>query len=106
MDPDDEVCLCFHVSLRKIRTYLSREDPPVASLISECLGAGTGCQWCVPFLKHLHSQHAKGQTPDLNISPETYCRARLKFHDTQTREEGVVREATRTDQSGDGPGTA
>ena len=94
MDPDDEVCLCFHVSLRKIRTYLSRENPPVPSLISECLGAGTGCQWCVPFLKHLHAQHGKGQPVDLKISPEKYCQARLKFHDTQTREEGVVREAT------------
>ena len=34
MSPDDEVCLCFHVTLRKIRAYLKREDPPVASLIS------------------------------------------------------------------------
>ena len=34
MNPDDHVCLCFRVSLRKIRTYLLREDPPVASLIS------------------------------------------------------------------------
>jgi len=93
MDPDDEVCLCFHVSLRKIRTYLARENPPVASLISECLGAGTGCQWCVPFLKHLHAQHRKGEAPDLKISPEKYCGARLKFHDTGTREGEVVREA-------------
>ena len=22
MDPDEELCLCFHVSLRKIRTFL------------------------------------------------------------------------------------
>jgi bacterioferritin-associated ferredoxin len=94
MDPDDEVCLCFHVSLRKIRTYLARENPPVASLISDCLGAGTGCQWCVPFLKHLHSQHAKGLNPDLKISPEKYCGARLKFHDSGTRAGEVVEEAT------------
>ena len=39
MDPDDQVCLCYRVSLRKIRTYLDRENPPVASLISECLDA-------------------------------------------------------------------
>jgi bacterioferritin-associated ferredoxin len=79
MDPDDEVCLCFHVSLRKIRAYLEREDPPVASLISECLSAGTGCQWCVPFLKHLHAQHKKGETPDLRVSPEAYANGRLKY---------------------------
>ena len=35
MHPDDQVCLCFRVSLRKIRTYLNRENPRVASLISE-----------------------------------------------------------------------
>ena len=93
MDPDDDVCLCFHVSLRKIRTYLAREDPPVASLISECLGAGTGCQWCVPFLKHLHEMHRRGETPDLKISPEKYVQARLSFHKSGRRDESVVSEA-------------
>lgn len=86
VNPDDEVCLCFHVTLRKIRAYLARENPPVASLISECLGAGTGCMWCVPFLKHLHAQHGAGQTPDLRISPERYAASRLKYHDTNTRD--------------------
>ncbi|MFG0327357.1 MAG: bacterioferritin-associated ferredoxin [Phycisphaerales bacterium JB037] len=98
MDPDDQVCLCFRVSLRKIQNYLKREDPPVASLISECLGAGTGCQWCVPFLKHLHAQHAKGQTPDLKISPERYAEARLGFHKTSERDESVMDEATARDE--------
>lgn len=94
MDPRDEVCLCFHVPLGKIRAYLARENPPVASLISECLGAGTGCGWCVPFLKHLHACHAKGQTPDLRVSPEEYARTRLTFHATQERDAEVVRRAT------------
>lgn len=93
MDPDDDVCLCFHVSLRKVRSYLNRENPPVASLISECLGAGTGCQWCVPFLKHLHDSHAKGIEPDLRISPEKYVQARLSFHKTGERDQAVVKEA-------------
>lgn len=93
MDPDDEVCLCFHVPLRKIRTYLAREDPPVASLISECLGAGTGCQWCVPFLKALHAQHQKGIEPDLKVSPEQYTKARSSFHKSGTRDEVVLRDA-------------
>jgi len=94
MDPDDEVCLCFHVTLRKIRAYLERENPPVASLISECLGAGTGCGWCVPFLTHLHREHAAGRPPDLRISPERYARERLTYHRSGTRDEGAVREAT------------
>ena len=85
MDPDDHVCLCFRVSLRKIRNYMKREDLPVASLISECLGAGTGCQWCVPFLKELHRQHQQGETPDLRISPEQYASNRQKYRDTGKR---------------------
>lgn len=85
MNPDDEVCLCFHVSLRKIKGYLQREDPPVASLISECLGAGTGCQWCVPFLKHLHRCHKEGQPVDLRISPEQYIAERATYRQTGQR---------------------
>lgn len=85
MHPDDEVCLCFHVSLRKIRGYLEREDPPVASLISECLGAGTGCGWCVPFLRHLHKQHQQGADPDLKVSPEQYAAGRFTYRQTAER---------------------
>ena len=98
MDPDDHVCLCFRVSLRKIRGYLAREDPPVASLISECLGAGTGCQWCVPFLKHLHAQHQRGETPDLKVSPEQYANARLGYHKSGKRDPAVVEAAGAEDQ--------
>ncbi|MBX3353564.1 MAG: (2Fe-2S)-binding protein [Phycisphaeraceae bacterium] len=91
MDPDDHVCLCFRVSLRKIRAYLEREDPPVASLISDCLGAGTGCRWCVPFLQELHRQHQSGQglgpdgEPDLRVSPEAYTKARASYRATGVR---------------------
>lgn len=94
MHPDDEVCLCFHVSLRKIRGYLEREDPPVASLISDCLGAGTGCHWCVPFLNHLHAQHQQGIEPDLKASPEQYAKRRLGFHASGTRDlQGIEPDA-------------
>ncbi|MDX9910685.1 MAG: (2Fe-2S)-binding protein [Phycisphaerales bacterium] len=106
MDPDDQVCLCFHVSLRKIRAYLAREDPPVASLISECLGAGTGCQWCVPFLKHLHAQHQQGVMPDLRVSPEAYTKARAGFRTSGERDAGVVDEATAPTPSPDDPNDA
>jgi len=38
MNPDDDVCLCFHVSLRKIGHFIRRTQPQVPSQISECLG--------------------------------------------------------------------
>lgn len=79
MKPQDDVCLCFHVPLVKIRSYLAREDPKVASLISECLGAGTGCGWCVPYLKELHAQHQSGQIPTIEGSAEDYTQGRLKY---------------------------
>lgn len=93
MDPDDHVCLCFRVSLRKIRAYLERENPQVASLISECLGAGTGCHWCVPFLERLHAQHAAGRQPNLEVDPAHYAEARRDFHKTGTRDRGLIDEA-------------
>ena len=94
MDPDDHVCLCYRVSLRKIRSYLAREDPPVASLISACLDAGTGCGWCVPFLTRLHDQHTRGVTPDLKIPPQRYAEARTGFHKSGVRDADVVADAT------------
>lgn len=103
MDPDDNVCLCFHVSLRKIGNYLKREDPPVASLISECLGAGTGCRWCVPFLKHLHAEHQAGREPDMKISPEEYAKGRVGYRKSGSRDPHIVEEITGEGGEGDGP---
>ena len=79
MKPDDHVCLCFHVSLRKLRAFLAREKPRVPSQLSECLGAGTGCQWCVPFLKKLHQQWSEGEEPDLAVSPDAYAKSRQTY---------------------------
>lgn len=87
MQPDDHVCLCFRVSLRKINAYMARETPPVASLISECLGAGTGCGWCVPYLKHLHCQHQAGQIPDIEGSAQDYESGRSRFRSTGQRDD-------------------
>tara|TARA_R110002111_G_scaffold68824_5_gene111535 strand:- start:33 stop:296 length:264 start_codon:yes stop_codon:yes gene_type:complete len=87
MNDDDHVCLCFHVSKRKIVSYCKREKPPVASLISECLSAGTGCQWCVPFIKKLHQQCQDGvESPDLPVSPEDYANKRASFRKTGERD--------------------
>ena len=60
MGLDDELCLCFHVSKRKVLNYLRVHKPRVPSQLAECGGAGTGCGWCVPFLKKLHRQATAG----------------------------------------------
>ena len=63
LQPDDTVCFCFHVKLRKIETFCTVEKPQHPSQISDCLSAGTGCGWCVPMLKRIHKRLCPGQTP-------------------------------------------
>jgi bacterioferritin-associated ferredoxin len=91
MHPDDNVCLCFKVSLRKLVTYMNCERPKVASQLSECFGAGTGCQWCVPFLRKLHAQWQSGEEPDLPVSPEVYAQRRLAYRAAGVRAEAAER---------------
>jgi NAD(P)H-nitrite reductase large subunit len=75
MDLDDPVCLCFRVSRRKLVNFVRREQPRVASQLSQCGGAGTGCGWCVPFLKQIFHQGG-GSTELETLSPEEYARGR------------------------------
>ncbi len=89
MDPDDHVCLCYRVSQRKLINYLNRERPQVPSQLSECLGAGTGCHWCVPFLERLWGQWRCGEQPHLPVSPEHYAKRRVSYHRTGRRDEAA-----------------
>ena len=54
LGPDDTVCYCFHVPLRKIESFCRNTRPRYPSQISECLSAGTGCGWCRRLLEHIH----------------------------------------------------
>lgn len=63
LQPDDEICFCFHVTLRKITSFCRIEKPRVASQISQCLSAGTGCGWCRPILRKIHEQVCGTQVP-------------------------------------------
>lgn len=79
--------MCYRVSLRKIRAYLKREEPAAPSQLSECLGAGTGCGWCVPFLEELHRQHEAGEeSPDIpGVDPVAYGELRKQYRATGQR---------------------
>ena len=87
MNQDDLVCLCHRVSLRKLVNYMNRERPSVPSQLSECLGAGTGCQWCVPFLKKIHTQWGRGEEPHLSVSPESYAARRARYQQARDRDQ-------------------
>lgn len=92
---DREVCLCFHVPLGKLVKHYRLHQPRVASQLSECYSAGTGCGWCVPFLERLFEQLQQGQPPDLGLSAKEYQKRRTAYHrekNIRTQDEGGAAE--------------
>ncbi len=81
MNLDDLVCYCFHVPYRKLVHYCRREKPRVASQLSDCGGAGTGCGWCIPFLKKLFEQESgrSGSKPLDQVNPQDYAAQRAEY---------------------------
>jgi len=78
MNQDDKVCYCFHVSRRKLVNWVRLHEPKVASQLSECGGAGTGCGWCIPFLKQIFKQAEDAAELD-QLSAEEYARQRAEY---------------------------
>jgi bacterioferritin-associated ferredoxin len=80
MELDAKICYCFHVSKRKLVNFIRREHPRVASQLADCGGAGTGCGWCIPFLRQLH-QESMGRAGEGTeaLSPEEYARRRAAY---------------------------
>ncbi|MCG3137580.1 MAG: hypothetical protein HJJLKODD_01427 [Phycisphaerae bacterium] len=79
MGPDDEICYCYHVSLRKLVNYTRRVQPHLPSQLHQCLGAGTGCGWCIPILLKIHQQCRDHDGPWeelVKMTPEEYAAAR------------------------------
>ena len=81
MELDDQVCLCFHVTKRKIVNFIRIHKPRVPSQVSECASAGTGCGWCIPFLKRYFeeetgrcAEHAEG-----DLSAKEYALKRADY---------------------------
>jgi NAD(P)H-nitrite reductase large subunit len=79
VDLDREICLCFHVTTRKVINYIRIEQPRRASQLSECYGAGTGCGWCRPFLEGLFEAGSQGRSPEGLPSAEEYTRSRAQY---------------------------
>lgn len=81
MNLDGKICYCFHVSRRKLVNFCKREHPRVASQLSECGGAGTGCGWCIPFLKKIFKEYQGGEVNSEleSLTPEQYAQARATY---------------------------
>lgn len=76
MNPDDELCLCFHVTQRKVVNFIRLEKPKRAAQLSECFGAGTGCGWCRPFLRRLFEASQHSETGDKCELPDAAAYAK------------------------------
>jgi bacterioferritin-associated ferredoxin len=77
---DDTLCLCFHVSKRKVLNYLRVHQPRRASQVSECGGAGTGCGWCVPFIRRYFEEYQRtGAVAAESLSAGEYARQRAGY---------------------------
>ena len=80
MDEADELCLCFHVTKRKVVNWIRVEKPKRAAQLSECYGAGTGCGWCRPFLQRLFDQAVAGGQTEVDLpTPEQYAQMRARY---------------------------
>lgn len=78
MELDDTICYCFHISKRKIVNFIRVYQPRRASQLTECGGAGTGCGWCVNYLKRFFAEsQSAGMTEEL--TPEEYARQRAAY---------------------------
>jgi NAD(P)H-nitrite reductase large subunit len=80
MDLNAKICYCFHVTRRKLVNFVRIERPRVASQLSQCGGAGTGCGWCIPFLKQIFDQAVEGRQTELErLTPVEYEQRRAAY---------------------------
>ena len=63
MQVDDDLCLCFHVSWRKVMNYIRVHRVRIPSQLAECQSAGTGCGWCRKAMLRLVEKFQSG-APD------------------------------------------
>jgi len=76
---DDTVCYCFHISKRKILNHIRVHRPRRASQLTDCGGAGTGCGWCVNFLKRYFEEAHSGHSAADAMTPAEYAKQRAAY---------------------------
>ncbi len=77
MRPDDSICRCCHVSLRKLINFARCNRPGHPSRMTECLNAGTGCGWCIPILVRIAENPDTFRLDDVTV--EAYAEDRRRY---------------------------
>ena len=92
MRDDDELCLCFHVTKRKVIQYIRVNKPKVASQLSDCYGAGTGCGWCRPYLRKLFEDATAGGVTESSLpDANEYAKLRSSPRRPRTSKANAIR---------------
>lgn len=79
MELDDELCLCFHVTKRKVINYLRVEKPRRPGQLADCFGAGTGCGWCRKYLRRLFDEHQGATADEAEPAAAEYAQGRTQY---------------------------
>ncbi len=92
MEADDELCLCFHITWRKVLNYIRVHRVQLPSQLSDCGGAGTGCGWCRRQLERLTELSAESPPSALEVeqwlkdnspSKQAYAEGRAKYRQSR-----------------------
>lgn len=79
MELDDELCLCFHVTKRKVINYLRVEKPQRPGQLADCFGAGTGCGWCRKTLRRLFDEYRGVPAEGAEPTAAEYAEGRTQY---------------------------
>lgn len=69
--------------MRKLVNFARRTRPQHPSQMTDCLGAGTGCGWCIPFLEKIANDPDAIAFDDL--TPSTYAQEREEYIKTKPK---------------------
>ncbi len=72
-------------------------QPSVASQLSECGGAGTGCGWCVPFLRKHFEATQTDSAPEISISAAEYAANRDRY--LQEKKKSGIKQKDETSET-------
>jgi bacterioferritin-associated ferredoxin len=110
MQADDELCLCFHITCRKVLNFIRVHQVKIPSQLADCGGAGTGCGWCRKQLEKLmilssenppSAADVEGWLAEHTPDRQKYSEARAKYR--RAKEQASQPQASQPQEIPDSP---